>query len=225
MTMKRFVQVALIVGAAFFMMAASASANTITFTTNVAGTWFVSSGTDVLAATSGSLATLTYNPITGSATVPPPSNVSFGSFTIACPTCGSTWSANFGAFTFDLMVDDQTDNAEAQYVGTASAGSVGVTGGTTGSSSITITWVTPASLQIGPGTNNAQPGSNFGNTFFTTISPSIGIVDPTTNGGVTSIQGTVQTFTSSVPEPATLSLIGGALLGLGAFGRKKFFRP
>ncbi len=30
---------------------------------------------------------------------------------------------------------------------------------------------------------------------------------------------------SGVPEPATLSLIGGALLGLGVFGRKKLFRP
>jgi hypothetical protein len=32
-------------------------------------------------------------------------------------------------------------------------------------------------------------------------------------------------YSSTTPEPATLSLIGGALLGLGVFARKRFSRP
>jgi hypothetical protein len=42
-----------------------------------------------------------------------------------------------------------------------------------------------------------------------------------------SAEGTITyTYTpaGTVPEPATLSLIGGALLGLGVLGRKKLFR-
>jgi hypothetical protein len=32
-------------------------------------------------------------------------------------------------------------------------------------------------------------------------------------------------YGTGVPEPATMSLIGGALLGLGMFGFKRFSRP
>jgi len=58
------------------------------------------------------------------------------------------------------------------------------------------------------------------------------IVAPT---GITKVstyngQGTIDTFSTEVitgtntPEPATFSLIGGLLLGLGVFRRKRFFR-
>ena len=32
-------------------------------------------------------------------------------------------------------------------------------------------------------------------------------------------------YSSGVPEPATLGLMGAALLGLGVFARKRFSRP
>jgi hypothetical protein len=37
--------------------------------------------------------------------------------------------------------------------------------------------------------------------------------------GSTTVQGTISS--SAIPEPATLSMVGGALLGLGLLRRKK----
>ena len=53
--------------------------------------------------------------------------------------------------------------------------------------------------------------------------PTAGGVAPTGN---TNANLAIQfEYTSNAPEPATLSLIGGALLGLGVFARKRFSRP
>jgi hypothetical protein len=47
-----------------------------------------------------------------------------------------------------------------------------------------------------------------------------GPVNASTGGGFVEYD-----YGSPTPEPATLSLIGGALLGLGMLGRKRFSRP
>jgi len=209
MTMRRFIQAALVAGVALFMMAAGASASTISYTTS--GSIFVGGGT-VLDAANPSV-TLTYaSAASGGSGAGVPSNISLGTFTLACGSCGATWSTSFSAFTFDLTVTDSTDTATGVFVGTSSGGLV-----TNNSSQVSISW---SPLQLGPGTSNAS-GGNFATTFFTITSPT-GIVDPTSNGGVETVQGYVNS--TAVPEPATLSLIGGALLGLGILGRKKFFR-
>jgi PEP-CTERM motif len=82
-------------------------------------------------------------------------------------------------------------------------------------STIVIAW---APAQIGTGTNHASSGS-FGSTFFTTIPFTI-IVNPTSGAqiGSTTVQGALGGL-SGVPEPATLSLVGGALLGLALWRR------
>jgi hypothetical protein len=50
---------------------------------------------------------------------------------------------------------------------------------------------------------------------------------PASNGNITADLYIQYDYTSNgtIPEPATLSLMGGALLGLGVFARKRFTRP
>lgn len=145
------------------MTAASASATgIINYTTNAAGTAFVSgnictSGCPVtpddltVDSTGGQAATLTFAPNTTSGTGIP-SNINFGIFELVCNTCTTVQSTTFGSFTFDLVVDDTTDNATGEFVGTSSGGMV-----SDNSSTVQIAWSTSPvnSLQLGTGTSNA----------------------------------------------------------------------
>ena len=73
--------------------------------------------------------------------------------------------------------------------------------------------------QLGPAGAGALTG-NFGPTFFIITSPT-GIVAP--NSGTPQGDTTVQGFVSStaVPEPATMAMVGGLLIGLAALARKR----
>jgi len=200
------------------MMAASASATTITFNTSAAGTMFVSDGLLTLNSSSGASATLTFAPDVNTI-VGVPSNINLGNFTLACPNCSTQAlgvGSVFNAFTFDLIVTDVTDNAKGEFVGTSTGGTI-----YSNVSPINISW-TP--LQLGPDGTNALSG-NFGVTVFTIPDSNMTkIVAP--NSGAVPGQTTVQGYVNStlVPEPSTLSLIGSTLLGLGVLGRKRFFR-
>jgi len=198
------------------MMAASASAVTITFNTaqtGSGGTGFNGSGNLVLNNSSGADATLAFVPDLNSINAVP-GNVNFGNFTLACASCSTQaggFGASFAAFTFDLVITDVTDGATGMFVGTAAAGSVYLD-----SSTITVNWLP---LQLGPGTSGATSG-NFGPTFFQTVLQTR-IVNPASGAqiGSTTVQGSINS--SAIPEPATLSLVGGALLGLGLLRRRK----
>jgi hypothetical protein len=213
MRIGRLVQAASITGAALFMLAANASATSITFNTNSAGTMFSSGGLS-LSQSSGEAATLSFVADPNTATGVP-SGINFGNFTLACATCTTIAGgngANFGAFTFDVVVTDVTDGgATGTFVGTSSGGSVFLD-----QSTIQIVW-SPA--QLGTGTNNATSG-NFGPTNFT-ITPFSIIVNPTSGAqpGSTTLQGTVNS--SAVPEPMTSTFVGAGLVALGLLGRKK----
>ena len=131
------------------MMAANASANTITYTTDAAGTGFGGSSL-ILNNSLGAAATRTFQPRV-SITTGIPSNVSFGTITLVCPTCSTQAigaGSFFNPFTFDLIITDVTDGATGQFVGTS-------TGGTVFSdvSQIAVNW---APLQLGPGTRDLQ---------------------------------------------------------------------
>lgn len=214
MTIGCFLQTASRTGAAALILAMTAGAATITYSTDAAGTGFGGSGL-TLNNLSGQASTLTFIPNVNISTGVP-SNVNFGNFTLVCPTC-STQAAGqgsqFGAFTFDLIITDITDGATGKFVGTS-------TGGTLFSdvSQLTINW---APLQLGPGTTNATTGSFGPATFSTTIFT--GIVAP--NSGAVPGQSTVQGYvdiaaTSTVPEPATFGLAGVTLLGLVLLRKK-----
>jgi PEP-CTERM motif len=233
---KRFSHVACLTGVAVFLMAASASASTISYTTNAAGTEFVTysgtiidgglgidnSGGSGGGAPSSPSATLVFEPNTTS-NVGTPSNIDLGDFLLTCTGC-STAAQNsayvsFGAFTFDLLVTEtvNTDGsgtlpATGEYVGTSSGGFA-----FSDESTISIAW---SPLQIGPGGSGAITG-NFGDASFVITSPS-GIVAPNsgTPPGDTTVQGHVNSG-ATVPEPMTFSLMGAGLLGLGILGRRR----
>jgi hypothetical protein len=210
---SRFVQTASIAGVAILMMAVSANAGPISYTTNSTGTQFVSGGTLplVVDSTGGVAGTLTFVPNTTSNTGVP-SNIDLGDFLMACPNCTTSQTTIFSAFTFDLVVDDTTDNATGEFIGTSTGGTV-----SSNSSTVQINWQSP--LQIGPGTSNVLSG-NFGMTFFDIVSPTSLIVAPNSgsNPGDTTIQGQVNS--TATPEPATFALVGGALIALGLLRRK-----
>jgi PEP-CTERM motif len=210
----RFVQAASF-GVAVLTMAANANAAAVTFNTTAtgsAGTGFNNSGNLNLNQSSGTAATLGFvaDP---NASVGIPSGINFGNFTLACASCTTLAGgvgATFGAFTFDMVITDVTDGATGTFVGTSAGGSVYLD-----QSTIVIAW---APAQIGTGTNHASSG-NFGSTFFTTTPFTI-IVNPTSGAqiGSTTVQGALG-GASGVPEPASLSLVGGALLGFALLRR------
>jgi hypothetical protein len=147
------------------------------------------------------------------------SNINYGLFDLSCVgTCDGS-AVTVPAFTFQITVSDATDGAVGKFTGTYAGGQTVQFNSVanTGASSVDVFW-SPG--QLGPNALNATSG-NFNQTQFTISSPTF-IVDPTTNSGQSTIQGTFTEF-SSAPEPATLAMVGGALLGLGLL-RKKFQR-
>jgi len=195
------------------MLAASASASVITYNTSqsvfatVTAPGTITGSGLVLNQTAGTAATITYTPDANDQ-YSPTSNVQYGKFTSVCANCSTqlqSSGAYFGAFTFDLKINDVTDgNTTQMFVGTSTGGNL-----FSDASTITITWA-PATL-------------TFNTSVFTTSSATgIQIPGAGTPPGQTTVQGVLSS--NAVPEPATLSLIGGALLGLGLFGRKRFSR-
>lgn len=215
MKIIRFFQAVSMTAVLVFVMAATARASTVTYTTNSPGTKFVG-GTLVLNSTSGQSATITFVPNISS-TSGLPSFIDLGDFQFACATCtlANGLGATFGAFQFDLTIVDTTDgNATGTFVGSSTGGTI-----TYNSSPVSINWVP---LILGPGTTNASSG-NFGATWFTTTTvTNLAALNSGTPPGDTTVQGGVNS--NAIPEPATLSLIGGGLLGLGMLWRKRLFR-
>lgn len=212
--MKTITRSLSLLGIASTLLVSAASAATITFNTNSAGTKFTGNG---LAQSSsfGAAATLTFSPVPDIATGVP-SNINLGTFQLLCNACSTqalAAGAVFNAFTFELVVTDVTDGASGIFMGTSAGGTV-----FSDVSPLTINW---APLTLGPGAVNAVTG-NFGLTVFTTT---VFTGVPAPNGeskGQVSVQGTVNSrdADTAVPEPATMALFGCALISIAALQRK-----
>lgn len=223
MKIKCLLQLTGILAVAVVTTAVSATGTTVYYTTNAAGTVYsagnIGSPATVLDSISGQTATLTFTANPASTVgVPPPSELDLGHFDLVCTTCSATSSSTFGSFTIDIILTEcanptcSSTMAIGQYVGTSTGGSV-----YSDSSAIVIDF---SPLQLGTGTNNATSG-NFGSTEF--IIANDGVVDIVApNSGSTPGETTVQAQANSdvTPEPATLSLIGCGLLGLGFLRRR-----
>lgn len=125
-----------------------------------------------------------------------PTFVSYGFFNV--DDSGATAPVNIGAFTFDLVLHDNTDNGTLTFTGSSAGGVL-----SHNQSNVIVSW-SPTS---GPVANST----------FSIFTPTQ-LVPPTTTAGQTTIQGFVNT---TAPEPASLALIGGGLLGLGLISRRK----
>jgi hypothetical protein len=217
MKLSRLGRFVLLTSSAIFLMTGSASAAFITFNTDSADTGFEGGGL-TLENTFGADATLAFEP-NSDVTVGTPSNVNLGAFVLACPDCSTRDSgvgATFAPFVFHLVVTSVSDNATGRLVGTSAGGTV-----FSNASPISIRW---SPLQLGPETDNALSG-DFGFTTFTTTGFT-GIIAPNTGWdlGRTTVQGYVSSVavadSSQIPEPATWSLVLGAVLGLALVRRR-----
>jgi len=206
--------------AAVAMTAGLASAST---TYTVTGTYTSGtgvSGSDMTITGGGNTFTLNWTDSTPTNTISASfSNINYGLFDLSCTVGCNGTDVVVPAFTFQITVSDTTDSGVGVYTGTYSGGQTVDynSGNNTGASSVDIFW-TPG--ELGPNGLNASSG-NFGQSEFTISSPTQ-IVDPSTNSGQSTVQGTFQEL-SSAPEPASLALVGGALLGVGLL-RKKLSR-
>src|SRR5271167_3623043 len=157
---------------------------------------FLASGTDI---SSSGDATITFSGMTNT-TVSTPFLSSLGTFNVA---------ASVGGVFSDVFVLTITQTAPS---GGSATSATAVDGTITGTSSgITLTFV-PSSVVIGSVTYVFSPDSFLLNSPGNTTIPGFsGLNNLDAEVGNT----TIQAFITTIPEPASLGLLGGSLLGLG----------
>jgi hypothetical protein len=126
-------------------------------------------------------------------------NASFGSVDISCTgTC--TGESLAGLNLFITITQTLPTAGSLPLVAGVLSGSVAV-----GSSNAEITWAIPNTITIG----------DFS---YRILNNPLALVPPTSNSGVTSIQGRIEE--AAIPEPSTYLLLSAGLLGLGI--RRRF---
>jgi hypothetical protein len=211
--MKRFVISFAFIG----MMAATAWASTVTYTTASAGTGLscngaagcTQDGTDEveLGTVPGSYLTLTYSTGAG-AGIQPPSTIDLGHLTAAVGG-GTPSGLSISGLLLTIVITSTPPGSTGTIPGGAITGTISYNGST---GNILFT---PNNTTSSFGT---LPGVVIGDYLYQVTNPSLSIVPPNSGNpaGQTSIQGAV----TQLPEPASLGLMGGSLIGLAVLGRR-----
>ena len=205
----------LVLIAAVILMAFVASAGTVSY--NTSGSTLscdhVANCTQVNAASIelGGI-TLTYDPITNATTVP--SEINLGE--LVTSGTGVVNGVSFVGVVLVIDIDDVTigksgDLPAAGFTGTVSTSSttLQVNFGA-GNTTVPLFGDNPGVVLSGTqieDTYQTYPAIQF-------------VVDPTSNSGITTLQGDL----TQAPEPITLSMLGGGLIGLSLLKRKRFTR-
>lgn len=186
----------LLLSAAFIALSAGVQAASVAYTTIAT----FDGNSTALWGTVEDGVTFSFNSLPGTADVPPASNISYGNIVVAVTGAG----ASGADIVFDLIVSQSLPDliADFHFIGTIHAGTI------TGASS-------NVNLTFSPLFFDTSDGVHYD------IGASTPIVPPSTNGGSASIQGTVNTTDATIPEPATMGLMGASLLGVAAVLRRR----
>jgi hypothetical protein len=153
--------------------------------------------------TIGGSVTVTFNPVASSSVTAAPTTFgSFGEIVVSCvgggTACGSQSLAGLNLF---INIAQTVPSA-----GNASISGGVITGSISGTaSSATITWSVPNTVNIGV-------------ISYAVLNNPLGLVPPSVNAGVTSVQALITDTT--IPEPSTYVMMSAALVGLGLLRKR-----
>lgn len=190
------------------LSAGVAAASAVTYSTSTSQLCVGASGCGVATQTigGGTGVTVTFNPVASSTVTAAPTTFgSFGEINVSCvgggTACGSQSLAGLNLFINIAQTVPSVGNGS--ITGGVISGSIAGT-----ASSAVITWSVPNTITIGT-------------ISYAVLNNPLGLVPPSVNAGVTSIQAVITDTT--IPEPSTYMLISSSLVGLGLL-RKRFKR-
>jgi hypothetical protein len=196
-----------VLAAAIVALPSLAEAQPVTYSTLASQLCFGAAGCNTATQTIGNVV-LTFNAIASSTVNANPTTFgTFGEFVVSCvgggTACGSQSLAGLNLYINIAQTAPTSGNASIS--GGVIAGSISGT-----ASSATLTWAVPNTVSIGSVT-------------YAVLNNPLGVIPPSVNAGVTSVQGIITNNTppSVVPEPSTYALMGTGLAMLVGVARRR----